>query len=72
MPLYEYRCEEDGTTITLMRPMAEADKAVKDPQKKGRKFRRVHSTFNVGPGGSSSPASGGTCPTCNLDGTCGL
>ena len=25
MPLYEYRCEEDGELITLLRPMAEAE-----------------------------------------------
>ena len=72
MPLYEYQCEEDGTTITLLRSMADADKPVEDPQGKGRRFTRMHSTFSVGAAaGGSSPQSGG-CPTCGLDGTCGL
>ena len=26
MPLYEYVCESDGTTIEVQRPMADADK----------------------------------------------
>jgi len=77
MPLYEYRCAEDGTTITLLRPMAEADKPVKDPEGKGRTFRRTHSTFAVGAGGTTRQAAGGAggagqCPSCGLDGPCGL
>ena len=47
MPLYEYRCEQDGDTITLLRPMRDADKPVDDPHGKGRTFTRVHSTFSV-------------------------
>ena len=73
MPLYEYRCEETGTTITLLRPMAEADAPVEDPEGKGRLFKRVHSTFSVG---SVLPCEHGAgpsgCPSCRLDGSCGL
>lgn len=47
MPLYEYRCNEDGSTLTLLRTMADADAAVEDPQGLGRTFSRVHSTFMV-------------------------
>ena len=72
MPLYEYRCEEDGTTITLLRPMADADKPVKDPEGKGRKFKRAHSTFSVSAGGSTHQPAPGSCPSCGLDGPCGL
>ena len=47
MPLYEYRCEEDGELITLLRPMAEADEPVEDPEGQNRSFHRVHSVFIV-------------------------
>ena len=47
MPLYEYRCVEDGELISLLRPMRDADKPVDDPEAKGRTFARVHSTFAV-------------------------
>ena len=72
MPLYEYRCEEDGTTITLLRSMADADKPVKDPEGKGRVFKRAHSTFSVSAGGSTHQPAPGSCPSCGLDGPCGL
>ena len=57
MPLYEYRCVEDGALIELLRPIAEADKPVQDPAGKGRRFTRVLSTFAVA--GSSVGAQGG-------------
>ena len=47
MPLYEYRCVEDGELISLLRPMRDADKPVDDPKGRGRVFERVHSTFAV-------------------------
>ncbi|MDG2423477.1 MAG: hypothetical protein P8M22_05810, partial [Phycisphaerales bacterium] len=47
MPLYEYRCEDDGDLVTLLRPMAQADEPVEDPQGLGRHFNRVHSVFQV-------------------------
>ena len=53
MPLYEYKCLEDGETIELLRPMRDADAPVEDPKGKGRTFARVHSTFAV----SGSPVS---------------
>ncbi|TVQ55579.1 MAG: zinc ribbon domain-containing protein [Phycisphaerales bacterium] len=70
MPLYEYRCEEDGTTIELLRPMAEADAPVDDPSGRGRSFKRVQSSFLTGEsktGRSDRNASrphGGGCPCC--------
>ena len=45
MPLYEYVCESDGTVLELIRPMADADKPVPDPEGKGRRFVRKMSTF---------------------------
>jgi putative FmdB family regulatory protein len=45
MPLYEYVCEKDGTVIELLRPMAQADAPVEDPDGKGRVFKRRQSTF---------------------------
>ena len=47
MPIYEYKSLEDGETIELLRPMADADKPVDDPKGKGRRFVRAHSTFAV-------------------------
>jgi hypothetical protein len=74
MPLYEYKSLEDGETIELLRPMREADAPVQDPQGKGRKFVRTHSTFSVaGSPVSSAPAhkhSGG-CGCGNPHGPCG-
>lgn len=47
MPLYEYTCEEDGSTLTLLRSMAEADEPVDDPERRDRVFKRIHSTFQM-------------------------
>ena len=58
MPIYEYTAS-DGTKIELIRPMADADKPVTDPDGKGRTFTRVMSTVAVGGGGGAGAASGG-------------
>jgi putative FmdB family regulatory protein len=77
MPIYEYTCEQDGTVIELIRPMADADKPVPDPESKGRSFTRKHSTFATGSaaagsGGSTSLLSGGGCCPCGkTSGGCG-
>jgi predicted nucleic acid-binding Zn ribbon protein len=62
MPLYEYRCVEDGSLITLLRSMAEADDSVIDPASKGRSFERVQSLFSVDAADTPQPRqSGGGC-----------
>ena len=66
MPLYEYRCEEDGSLVTLLRSMAEADEPVEDPEGLDRTFLRVHSTFQVdaptaSPGFNAAPSGGCGC-----------
>lgn len=72
MPLYEYQCETDGSVIELMRPMSDADKPVKDPDGKGRRFVRKLSTFAAKSGGHSAPAmQGGCCPCGKNQGGCG-
>lgn len=48
MPLYEYQSKEDGKVIELLRPMAEADRPVEDPEGKGRTFVARQSTFAAG------------------------
>jgi hypothetical protein len=58
MPIYEYAAS-DGTKIELIRPMADADKPVTDPDGKGRTFTRVHSTFATGGNGAASGTSTG-------------
>lgn len=71
MPLYEYVSKEDGRVIELLRPMAQADDPVADPEGKGRTFLRRHSTFATGaaqPGASSSP--GACCPCGKRPGSC--
>jgi hypothetical protein len=65
MPLYEYRAIEDGTLISLLRPMAEADAPVEDPDSKGRTFERIHSVFSV------DAASTKTAPSSPAGGCCG-
>jgi putative FmdB family regulatory protein len=70
MPLYEYRCEEDGETITLLRPMADADRPVEDPKGLGRTFVRTHSTFAVGAGKAAAPSAG--CACGNPNGPCSM
>lgn len=75
MPIYEYTCEQDGSVIELIRPMADADKPVPDPEGKGRTFVRKHSTFATGSaaaGGTTSLLSGqGCCPCGKTTGGCG-
>ena len=76
MPLYEYKSLEDGETIELLRPMREADAPVTDPEGKGRKFVRTHSTFSVAgsPLGSTSThkhSGGGGCGCGKPHGPCG-
>jgi len=76
MPLYEYRCEQDGTVIELLRPMSQADAPVDDPDNKGRTFKRRQSTF-ASSGGASAARSvslgggGGCCPCGKNSGGCG-
>lgn len=40
MPIYEYECEQDGTVVEVIRPIADADKPLPDPEGKGRTFKR--------------------------------
>ena len=64
MPIYEYVCEKDGSVIELLRPMAQADDPVTDPEGKGRLFTRKQSTFATGGGGGGVDLikrQGGTC-----------
>ena len=75
MPIYEY-ISEDGHTMTLLRPAAQADDPVPDPEGRGRTFVRRQSTFAVR--GSGQPASGpgrprpgGGCSCGNPHGPCG-
>lgn len=73
MPIYEYRCVEDGELIELLRPMAEADEPVDDPKGRGRQFVRVHSRFAVAGspvGATHVHKPGGGCPCGNPHGPC--
>lgn len=73
MPQYEYISVEDGESITLLRPMAEADAPVEDPKGLGRKFVRQHSTFAVGgasPAKRDVPLPRGGCGCGNPHGPC--
>ncbi|MAC74346.1 MAG: zinc ribbon domain-containing protein [Phycisphaeraceae bacterium] len=72
MPIYEYESSEDGEVISLLRPMAEADEPVADPDGRNRTFRRRHSVFGVmtGNAGGSPPPSEGFCPCGVAEGGC--
>jgi putative FmdB family regulatory protein len=73
MPIYEYVCEEDGTRVELLRSMADADKPVDDPDKKGRRFVRVQSVFQAkgaGPAAGGGGGGGGCCPCGKSAGSC--
>lgn len=74
MPLYEYRCVEDGEVIELLRSMREADAPVEDPEGRGRTFERIHSAFRVGEGvttaASTRPGMGGGCACGHPHGPC--
>jgi hypothetical protein len=76
VPIYEYQSLEDGQTISLLRPMSDADKPVDDPDGRGRTFVRRQSTFAVtghAAAGSSSALPhkhGGGCACGNPHGPC--
>jgi putative FmdB family regulatory protein len=70
MPIYEYVCEEDGTTLELIRPMAEADKPLPDPENKGRTFKRKLSTFSALAASSPGSSAGACCPCGKNRGAC--
>jgi hypothetical protein len=82
MPLYEYTNDQDNTILELIRPMSQADAPVEDPDGKGRIFKRIHSTFSAGGGGTagasvgsragggSLPMAGGCCPCGKSRGSC--
>lgn len=53
MPMYEYEAA-DGTRVEVLRPIADADKPLPDPDGKGRTFKRVMSVFSSGGGGNST------------------
>ncbi|MCA9286325.1 MAG: zinc ribbon domain-containing protein [Phycisphaerales bacterium] len=74
MPMYEYVCEADGSRLTLLRPMRDADEPVEDPEGKGRVFKLAHSTFMTGSstGDVSLPTTGGGMCGCGRPhGSCG-
>jgi len=76
MPIYEY-VASDGTKVELIRPMADADKPVTDPEGKGRTFTRVMSAVAVGGNGTGGAPSGGghvhsgMCGCGKRKGSCG-
>ena len=72
MPIYEYVCEQDGTVVELLRPMADADKPVDDPDGRGRIFKRKQSTFATGGERSVSLVGkpDGCCPCGKTSGGC--
>lgn len=71
MPLYEYVSKEDGSVIELLRPIAQADAPVPDPDGRGRTFVRRHSTFATGAtGAASGTTAAGCCPCGKRQGSC--
>ena len=69
MPIYEYVCEQDGTVIERLRPIADADKPIADLEGKGRTFTRRLSTFAAQSPSSTAPTQAG-CRCGNPAGPC--
>ena len=71
MPMYEYEAA-DGTRVEALRPIADADKPLPDPDGKGRTFKRVMSVFSSGGGGGGNSASGKSSSSGHVhSGSCG-
>lgn len=68
MPLYEYACEDCGTTFEQLVSARNRDNGVECPECGSENARRVISTFAIGKSGGST---GVSCPTCTT-GTCNL
>jgi hypothetical protein len=77
--MYEYESATPGrdgktTVIELLRPMAQADAPVEDPDGLGRSFKRVLSMVSVAGGSAKSSMSsgggGGCCPCGKGAGAC--
>ena len=73
MPQYEYVCEEDGSRITLLRPMRDAEAPVDDPEGRGRVFQLALSMPLLGATRSDAGSSpvGGMCGCGRPHGGCG-
>ena len=69
MPIYEYVCEQDGAVIELLRPIADADEPVEDPEGRDRTFTRRMSTFAAQSPSSAAPTQAG-CRCGNPAGPC--
>ncbi len=70
MPLYEYNCEECGTTFEQLVAARDRDNGAVCPDCGSKRIRRLISTFAMGrpTTGAGSSTSGPTCSTglCNL------
>jgi len=53
MPLYEYHCQQCGTTFEVLRRMQDADRDLTCPECRSEAVERLLSTFSSGGCGSS-------------------
>ncbi len=73
MPIYEYICLDCGARFDALRPMAQADAAIRCTRCKSELTSRTVSVFAAhssgkvvaGGGGGCSGCSGGSCATCS-------
>ncbi len=68
MPLYEYNCEECGTTFEQLIAARDRDNGAVCPDCGSKHIRRLISTFAMGRSTAGSSTSGPTCSTgvCDL------
>jgi len=70
MPLYEYACEECGTTFEQLVSARNRDNGGECPECGSKNVERLLSTFAIGKSAASGSADA-SCPTCTT-GTCNL
>lgn len=77
MPVYEYTCDNCGTTTEALRKMADADTPQPCDACGSTKTHRKHSVFTTGGGvplpvGGAGGGSGGGCGCGNPHGPCNM
>ena len=70
MPLYEYACEDCGTTFEQLVSARNRDNGAECPECGSKRVARLISTFAIGTSSATSSA-GASGPTCTT-GTCNL
>lgn len=71
MPLYEYECEDCGTTFEQLVAARDRDNGALCPDCGSENVERLLSTFAIGKSNAASSSANVSCPTCST-GMCDL